>query len=174
MSQRTAVGVFASREQAQEALDALRRAGFPDQHLGLISPESPVLKEHHHGLEHDPTMSRWEEGAEVGAAAGAATGLGWGLAVAAGFLPAVGPVIAGGTLMALIASAGAGAAAGTLLGGLIGFGIPEDDAAYFDEEFRAGRTLVTVQTGSRYSEARAILHHHGATERPATTVGARD
>jgi len=172
MSERTAVGVFESAERARVALEALRNAGFRDEQLGILSRED--MKEDKTGLEHDPTGSRWEEGTGLGAAAGAATGLGWGLAVAAGLLPAVGPIIAGGTLMALLASAGAGAAAGTVLGGLIGLGIPEDDAAYFDEEFRTGRTLVTVKTESRYAEARAIMHQHGATERPATTVGVRD
>jgi len=172
MSERTAVGVFASREEAQEALQALRGAGFRDDQLGLLTRDD--LKSMGAGVVHDTTGSRWEEGTGIGAAAGAATGLGWGLAVAAGLLPAVGPVIMGGTLVALLASAGTGAAAGTLLGGLIGLGIPEDDAAYFDGEFRAGRTLVAVHTQDRYAEARAIMEQHGATERPATTVGVRD
>ena len=86
--------------------------------------------------------------------------------MAAGLIPAIGPVIAGGTLMALVASAGTGAAVGTVLGGLIGLGIPEDDAAYYDSEFRTGRTLVTVQAGDRTAEAAAILNRYGAVERP--------
>jgi len=173
MSERTAVGVFESVEEARRALEGLRAVGFRDDQIGLLSHEQLLAQ--HHGLEHDPTGSRWEEGTGLGAAAGAATGLGWGLAVAAGLLPAVGPIIAGGTLVALLASLGAGAAAGTLLGALIGFGIPEDDAAYFDTEFREGRTLLAVHTPpERYAEARAVMHQYGATERPATTVGVRD
>jgi hypothetical protein len=172
MSERTAVGVFDSVEEARRALEALRAGGFRDEQLGLLTHEQLEAR---HRLRHDPTGSRWEEGTGIGAAAGAATGLGWGLAVAVGLLPAVGPIIAGGTLLALLASAGAGAVAGTLLGALIGFGIPEDDAAYFEGEFREGRTLLTVHTPSeRYPEARAIMHQYGATERPATTVGVRD
>lgn len=173
MHERTAVGVFESREEARRALESLRRAGFRDDQLGLLSHEEVAA--HKPGLRHDATGSRWEEGTGIGAAAGAATGLSWGLAAAAGLIPAVGPVIAGGTLVALLASAGAGAAAGTLLGGLIGLGIPEDDAAYFHGEFEAGRTLLTVHTpDDRYPEARAIMHRFGATESPATTVGVRD
>ena len=163
----TAIGVFHSRERAREAIHALKNAGFVDNQLGLITRDGAGFEHEHTGLPDDPTHSRWEEGTGIGAAAGATTGLGLGLAVAAGLIPAIGPVIAGGTLMALIASAGAGATVGTVLGGLIGLGIPEDDAAYYDEEFRSGRTLVTVQAGDRQPEAVAILRRYGAVERPS-------
>jgi hypothetical protein len=49
---------------------------------------------------------------------------------AAGVLPAIGPVIAGGLLAAVAASAAAGAAAGGIVGALIGLGIPEEEARY--------------------------------------------
>jgi hypothetical protein len=163
----TAIGVFHNRDRAREAIHALKNAGFVDNQIGLITRDGgPVRETEHSGLPDDPTHSRWEEGTGIGAAAGATTGLGLGLAVAAGLIPAIGPVIAGGTLMALIASAGAGATVGTVLGGLIGLGIPEDDAAYYDEEFRSGRTLVTVQAGDRMAEAVDILRRYGAVERP--------
>jgi hypothetical protein len=166
----TAIGVFPNRERAREAIHALKNAGFVDNQLGLISRDNGGPGDEQTGLPDDPTNSRWEEGTGIGAAAGATTGLGLGLAVAAGLIPAIGPVIAGGTLMALIASAGAGATVGTVLGGLIGLGIPEDDAAYYDEEFRTGRTLVTVQAADRYAEAMAILRRYGAVERQSSAT----
>jgi hypothetical protein len=165
----TAIGVFDSRDRAREAIHALKNAGFNDNQIGLIS-RNGRSDDAASGLPDDPTESRWEEGTGIGAAAGATTGLGLGLAVAAGLIPAIGPVIAGGTLMALIASAGTGAAVGTVLGGLIGLGIPEDDAAFYDSEFRSGRTLVTVQAGDRHAEAVAIMSRYGAVERPTSTA----
>lgn len=166
----TAIGVFHSRERAREAIHALKNAGFVDNQIGIISRDSTGKETGHTGLPDDPTNSRWEEGTGIGAAAGATTGLGLGLAVAAGLIPAIGPVIAGGALMALIASAGAGATVGTVLGGLIGLGVPEDDAAYYDEEFRTGRTLVTCQAGDLYAEAMAIMQRYGAVERSAVAA----
>jgi hypothetical protein len=166
----TAIGVFDRRDRAREAIHALKNAGFTDSQLGLISRDGAEREQNHNDLSPPPAHSHWEEGAEIGAAAGATTGLGLGLAVAAGLIPAIGPIIAGGTLIALVASAGAGATVGTVLGGLIGLGLPEDDAAYYDAEFRSGRTLVTVQAGDRYSEAMAILRAHGAVERLAVAA----
>jgi len=162
-----AIGVFPSRERAREAIHALKNAGFTDNQIGLVSRGSAGREIVPEGASDDPTQSRWEEGTGIGAAAGATTGIGLGLAVAAGLIPAIGPVIAGGTLMALIASAGAGATVGTVLGGLIGLGIPEDEAAYYDEEFRTGRTLVTVRAGDKQEEAMAVMRQHGAIERAA-------
>jgi hypothetical protein len=161
----TAIGVFPNRERARDAIVALKMAGFRGDELGIIS--RGIDQRHGNEVPSDPTHSRWEEGTGIGAAAGATTGLGLGLAVAAGLMPPIGPMIAGGTLMALIASAGAGATVGSVLGGLIGLGVPEDDAAYYDEEFRTGRTLVTCQSGDRYDEAMAVMRRYGAIERHA-------
>jgi len=166
----TAIGVFHNRDRAREVIHALKNAGFADNQIGLIARDGDEHARAHSGLSNDPTASRWEEGTGIGAAAGATTGLGLGLAVAAGLIPAIGPIIAGGTLMALIASAGAGATVGTVLGGLIGLGVPEDDAAYYDEEFRTGRTIVTCQAGDRYPEAVEILRQYGAVERPVVAA----
>src|SRR5205814_4231929 len=111
-------------------------AGFPDAQLGIASRDHQLSRDKF-GLKNDPTHSKWEQGTAVGAAAGGATGLGLGLAVAAGLMPPLGPILAGGTLVALLASAGAGAAVGTVVGGLVGLGIPEEDADYYQTEVRS-------------------------------------
>jgi hypothetical protein len=49
-----------------------------------------------------------------------------------------------------------------VLGALIGLGIPEDEAQFYDREFRSGRTIVTVRPHQRYDEAVDILHRYGA------------
>ncbi len=77
----------------------------------------------------------------------------------------VGPLIAGGALVALLASAGTGATAGTLLGGLIGLGISEEDASFYDDEIQAGRYLVTVEAGKRVEEARAVFARNDGYDR---------
>ena len=166
----TVVGSFANRTEAQDAVRALRAAGFADDKVGVVGRRMEATGEHtsDSGLPNDPTHSRWEEGTGVGAAAGAVTGTGLGLAVAAGLIPGVGPIIAGGILMGLLASAGAGATVGTVVGGLIGLGVPEDEAGYYQDEVTNGRVLVSVEAGSRRADAVDILKRHGGSfHRPA-------
>jgi hypothetical protein len=163
---RTVVGVFEDASDAIQAVRALRDAGFTDAQVGIVSRDHRTSREKF-GLKDDPTHSKWEQGTAVGAAAGGATGLGLGLAVAAGLIPPLAPAIAGGTLVALLASAGTGAAVGTVVGGLVGLGVPEEDAGYYDSEFRAGRTIVTVQADGRGREASDVMQRYGALEHHA-------
>lgn len=156
---------YPTRRNAEAVVRDLLAAGFPTTHIGVVTKSNEERdQEHKSGIPNDPTQSRWEEGSGIGAAAGAATGLGLGLAVAANLLPPVGPLIAGGALIALLASAGAGATVGTVVGGLIGLGIPEEEATYYEDELMNGRTLVTVQTdgeSGRTAQANEILARHG-------------
>jgi uncharacterized protein (TIGR02271 family) len=158
--QRTAVGVFEDRTKAQHAIAELKRMGFTDQQIGVASQgeHSDQLVHAHHD-EHG-------NHAGAGAAAGVAGGLGvgalWGLGIIAGVLPAIGPVIAGGVLASIAASAAAGAAAGGLVGALVGMGIPNEEAEYYENEFRQGRTIVTVRADDRFDEVRGVMRRFGA------------
>jgi len=157
----TVIGVFEDRDKALRAVDDLRRAGFGDDQIGIVSRDA-VGRARVESAVAESTRTHWEEGAGIGAAAGAVTGTGLGLAVAAGLLPGIGPAIAGGTLAALIASAGAGAAVGTVLGALVGLGVPEEEARFYEREVTEGRTIVTVRADERAPRAWEILDRHGA------------
>jgi hypothetical protein len=98
----------------------------------------------------------------VGAAAGAAAGTGLGLAVAAGLIPGIGQVVVGGVFAAILASLGTGAVVGGLVGALVGLGIPEHEAAYYETEFKTGRTILTVRADDRAAAAWDVLARHGA------------
>jgi len=149
------VGVFHNNTDARHAIEALRDAQFSDKKIGLLS----------HDKDGDPEVKSFKDlegnkagkGAAVGAAAGAGGGALWALGIAAGILPAIGPVIAGGILMAIAASAASGAAAGVLVGALTGLGISDEESAYYDDEFKKGRTIVVVQTDDRSADAYRIL-----------------
>jgi uncharacterized protein (TIGR02271 family) len=159
------VGVFHDRAQAEEAVEALHEAGFRDDQIGFAARDSEA-----------PAGSQTiGEGTEAGE--GAAKGLvGGGIiggvlgALATGLIPGIGPVIAGGLLAGILGGAAVGAAAGGLFGALVGsFGVPEEEARYYDEEFRSGRTIVTVNAQGRRAEAESILREYGAYD--ATTRG---
>ena len=157
-TQTTIVGVFANQSHAQEAIRDLKRMGVRDEQIGMVTRH-----DHDHAT-HAPAVGDGNmaaEGAAVGAATGAGVGALWALGIAAGALPAIGPVIAGGVLSAVIASAAGGAATAGLIGALIGLGVSEDDARYYEGEVKSGRTLVTVRSAERSSEVAEVFRNHG-------------
>jgi hypothetical protein len=159
------VGVFINRQEAEAAMDELHRAGFTHEHLGFVMRGDDERRTR---IEAETGPSTGE-GALGGVLAGA--GVGAMIAAAASLLvPGVGPVLAGGILVASLGGAAVGAAAGGVLGGLIAVGVPEEEAKYYESEFNEGRLLVTVRADGRANEAGAILHHHGAMDRTSRPV----
>jgi hypothetical protein len=156
----TAVAAFERESDAQTALSELRRAGFSEDEIGLMAHDRTATT-----TTAAPRDTKADSKAGAGAATGAAVGAGggalWSLGVAAGMLPAIGPVIAGGIFAAVLAGAAGGAAAGGVAGALIGAGISEPEAKRYEDEFSRGRTIVSVNSATRYDEAQAILHRHG-------------
>ena len=161
-SRAAVVGVFHNQDKADAAVNELYEAGFTPDQIGVVARTDTASGEWRQPAEAEQEESAAEEAAVGGAAIGAGVGGLWALGIAAGALPAIGPAIAGGVLASLFASAALGAAAGGLIGALVGLGIPEEEAQYYEEEFRAGKILVTVRDDSRVEEARAILLSHGA------------
>jgi len=162
MKRTAIVGVFEARHKAQQAVAELTRSGFGEKHIGVLAQD------------HEPASaagalsgegSHAAEGAVTGAAVGAGVGALWALGIAAGGLPVIGPVIAGGVLASVLTSAAGGAVLAGVVGALVGLGIPEDDARYYEDELKSGRTLVTVGADGREDAAWAILCRHGAYNR---------
>lgn len=155
------VGVFESKARAEQAIEDLKAAGFDESKIGMVYKN--VSGETVKTGAADNTYA--EEGAVTGAVAGAgALALG-SLAMSLGVIPVIGPVLAVGPLAAALISGAAGAAAGGLTGALIGWGIPEDDAEYYEAEVQNGRYLVTVEANGRSLEARDILHRRSGFDR---------
>jgi len=170
MKRATVVAAFENRQQAQQAVEELRRKGFRDDEIGIVAQDTQKGE----SATTDEKTGHAETRAIAGAVAGAGVGTLWGLGIMAGLLPAIGPVIAGGTLAAILASAATGAAAAGLAGALIGLGIPEEEARYYESEFKSGRILVTVKADGRYDEAREILrrlngYEHQSGDRSAVS-----
>ena len=76
-------------------------------------------------------------------------------------IPVIGPAIAGGILVTFF-SAALGAVTGSLLGAFVTMGVPEEQARHYEEEFTAGRTIVTVKTDDKQQEVLGIMYHNGA------------
>lgn len=151
ITQGVVAGVFEYEKDAQDAIRDLKAAGFGETHIGVAAPSS------------DETAVFTDSSAKTaaaGAVIGLSTGALWGLGIIAGVLPGIGPAIAGGTLAAVLSSATVGAATGGLGGALVGLGIADEDAEYYENQFKAGRIVVTVQAGERPDTARAIMDRY--------------
>jgi len=175
----TAVGVFSKREDAESAITALHRAGFGTDEIGVVSRNSQgvaTVRDRKINTDADDTDADDAEAATGGAAAGAVAGVGIGALIGAGVLagivPVIGPALFAGTLGVLASNAAGGAAVAGLVGALLGWGVPKEDAAYYESEVSAGRTIVTV-TSDRCEEASRILQKNGGTSR-ATAANCSD
>jgi len=167
MSQRklkhnTLLGVFETKTRAEQAVADLKAAGFSDSDIGFVyrNAEGKTVKK---GAADETYV---EEGAVGGLIAGAAGGALVGAGILTGVIvPVVGPVLALGALSTVLLNAAGGAAIAGIAGALIGWGIPEEDAGYYEGEVKAGRFLVTVETKDREEEARSILHRYSGFDR---------
>jgi hypothetical protein len=154
----TVVGVFEDRLHANKAIAELHQAGFTESQIGVAMRHAEGAK--------DVATSEHDSHAGSGALTGALTGLGLGalagLGVLAGVIPVVGPAIAAGTLGVILSNAAAGAGIAGLVGALVGAGLPEHEAQFYQDEFEAGRVIVTVNAGTRINEAVPILQRNAA------------
>ncbi|HVX73863.1 MAG: hypothetical protein ACTHKD_08730 [Devosia sp.] len=154
---RTITALFDTYEHAASAVRAVRDAGIDSADISLVA--NNVAGD----IDADVDA---EEGAAAGAGVGAVAGGGAGLLAGLGALavPGIGPVIAGGWLLATtvgaLAGAAVGGAAGGLLGALANAGVPEEEAHVYAEGVRRGGTLVSVRAADdRADSIAAILRH---------------
>jgi hypothetical protein len=171
MKRRHYVGVFDDRKDADLAAADLRDRGFKDDDIGYAWRDD-AGKTHQQG----------NKSGEM-AASGAGTGVVLGGIIGAGaalLIPGIGPVVSGGLLASALAGAATGAVTGGVAGGvsgaLVGLGIPEDEAKYYDSQLREGRTLMTVRADDRYDDASDIVRRRRGYDyatrgdRPMTTT----
>ncbi len=149
---KTVVGTFGSRDQAERAVDDLRNKQGFDQEISVVA------KDEQGGAKNsgnDPVS----DGATTGGVLGGIAGL----AVGAGMLtiPGLGPLLAAGP----IAGALSGAATGGLAGGLADFGIPSAEGKQLEEKVKQGHTLVAVKADdNRAQKAAETLRKYQAND----------
>lgn len=154
------IGVFDDRAHALAAVKELYQAGFTAKQIGIAGRHdegNTTVTETYPVEDHGSAAT----GALTGAVAGASLGGLVGIGLTTGIIPVLGPVIAGGTLAVILANTAGGAAIGAALGAATGEHSSHDQGNYYQREFEAGRTLVTVNAGSRVDDAATILHRNG-------------
>jgi anti-sigma B factor antagonist len=164
----TAIGVFSSRERAEEAVRELLEKNVPQDSLVYLTRSELEAK----------TIGK-QLGATLGGFMGGAVGMSAGI-VASLLLPGIGPVFAlgfGGAALLGLSGAGAGATVGkSVVGPSITQPTPDekcaDDAAFFRDVLSGGRSLVVVRTENQETARTAseVLDHLGIAIKGPTPV----
>jgi anti-sigma B factor antagonist len=167
----TAIGVFASRDHAEEAAKELLELGLPEDSIVFLTRSEADAK----------TVAK-QLGSYVGGFAGGAAGMSAGVIAATLLVPGVGPVFAlGFGAAALLGLTGAGA--GRAIGSHIQSASPDipkptpdekcsEDVAFFREVLKEGRSLIVVRTESQplASSACGVLDRLGIGMQNQTPV----
>lgn len=154
------LGIFDSRVEVERALDAFRMEGFRNQDISILMPQQDQSFGHE-------KATKAPEGSAIGTGTGAVIGgtLGWlvGLGAIAA-IPALGPLIAAGPIMAALSGAAVGGALGGITGALVGFGIPEYEAKRYESFVREGGILMSVHADDRdwAHKAKDLMERVGA------------
>jgi len=148
----TVLALFRERYEAEAAIAALRSAHFDSAQLGIAKPGEAYVPRHGRAA-----LAGVLGGAIGCGLVGALIGV-----VAGGLVPMVPAWLPGGWFVPLIVGM-AGAGTGAVAGLLISQSMVERGAYYYDDEVRAGRTLVMVHAEpAEVERARAILLEEGA------------
>src|SRR5437016_9568219 len=160
-------GIYRDRQRAEEAVDALRSAGFRNSDVSVLLPDNVGTKD----FAHEKT-TKAPEGTTTGGVSGGVLGgaLGWLAGIGALAIPGVGPFIAAGPIMAALAGVGVGGAVGGLTGALVGMGIPEYEAKRYEGRVKEGGILLSVHSDSSEwtKRAKEILEQTGAQDISST------
>jgi hypothetical protein len=161
-----AVGLFPSRQDAERALYRLRDTGFDMNKISVVARDETLGDEFGTPDVEKDKGEQAKGGAGAGAVAGTATGGLMGLFGSLGVLaiPGVGPLAEVGIVLAnTLLGSGIGAAGGGLLGALIGWGVPEERAHYYNSRvYDYNDYLVLVEgTPAEIRSAEAVLNEYG-------------
>jgi hypothetical protein len=168
-----AFGIFTDRTQVENAVDALKMAGYRNTDISVLFPQNQGTKDFAH-----EKHTKAPEGATTGAGTGAAFGgvLGWLVGIGALAIPGAGPFIAAGPIMAALAGAGVGGTVGGIVGALVGLGVPEYEAKRYEGRIKGGGILLSVHCDNSEwtGKAKDILEEAGAEDVSSTGEASAD
>jgi len=149
-------GIYKSSMQAERAVDRILAAGFSNNDISVLLPDTQSSKEFAH-----EKNTKAPEGTTTGATTGGVVGGTLGLLAGVGALaiPGLGPFIAAGPIMGALAGLGVGGAVGGLIGALVGMGIPEYEAKRYEGRVKQGGVLLSVHcdTSDEISRTKDLL-----------------
>ncbi|MEZ4524100.1 MAG: hypothetical protein R3A46_21080 [Thermomicrobiales bacterium] len=148
--------VFEDRQQAEAAIDALQRAGYSDEEIGVAAIEQghyKVLDEEAHEV-----LMGLSKGAAVGVPAGAISGL----ALLAVLVPGMGTITANTAILAMTKGIWWGAIIGGWTGLMTKMRWDYDEDRWVDIPLNSGDVLVAVAPHGHYDDVHKIMKDNGA------------
>jgi hypothetical protein len=168
-----AFGIYSTREAVENAVDALKAAGYRNTDISVLFPDNAGTKDFAH-----EKNTKAPEGATAGAGTGVVVGgtLGWLAGIGALAIPGLGPFIAAGPIMAALAGAAVGGTTGGVVGALIGMGFPEYEAKRYEGRVKDGGILLSVHCDDSEwtKKAKEILESTGAEDVASTGESSAD
>jgi Alternative complex III, ActD subunit len=169
--ERAVLGIYPNYSSVEYAVEVLKEAGFRNSDISVLFPERAGSKD----FVHDKG-TRVPEGAAAGAGTGALLGgaLGWLVGIGTLAIPGLGPFIAAGPIVSVLAGMGVGGAVGGIAGALIGMGIPERQAKHYEVRVKEGGILLSVHSDKSdwAKRAKGILERTAAQD--ISTTGEAD
>ena len=164
----TVVGLFDEFDTARKVVHDLVKRGYDPDHISIVSHESnqefsaeAEMDDYQEAV--DRVKNERMEAVGVGSVVGGGLGLLAGLAALT--IPAIGPVVAAGPIIAGLYGVSAGVAAGGFIGWLSKSGVKPERAAMYAEGVRRGGALVIVHTDSVKAEkAWKVMEIFGAVD----------
>lgn len=163
------LAAFRDSNDAESAINKLKDNGYNPKDISIIMKDKQEASELADST--GVNKSAAAEGATSGALTGGALGALTGLLVGVGALaiPGLGPLLVAGPIASALGLAGTtagatlsggalGALTGGLVGGLVGMGVPEEDAKRYEETIQSGGVLVAVPADSdNDNEIKSVL-----------------
>ena len=156
-------GIYRTRQDVEEAVQALKNSDFRPTDISVLFSQNLGTKDF--AIE---KHTKLPEGSSTGAGTGAVIGgvLGWLTGIGMLAIPGIGPFIAAGPIVSMLAGLGAGGVIGGLAGALVGMGIPEYEAKRYEGRIKEGGILLSVHSDNADWRNRAveILKQTGAMD----------
>ena len=167
------MGIYSDRTTVSDAVNVLHKAGYRATDISVLLSDNQGSKDFAH-----EKHTHASKGAAVGAAAGAVLGaaLAWFVSIQTVAIPALGPLVTAGPLVAALAGAGAVGALGWLAGLLAGLPQSEYLAKRYAGRIRRGGILLSVHCDSTEwcDRAKKTLKNTGARDISAASESAAD
>ncbi|HZJ84224.1 MAG TPA: general stress protein [Syntrophomonadaceae bacterium] len=146
------VGFFDSDDSAQEAIDNLRGNGFDSNEISLVSKQDE-------SVESSLDNQNLTDGTLTGGAIGGLAGLGLGASTLIAGPLGIGAFLAAGPISSLLA----GAVGGGIFGGLIDYGIPEENSREYESRIEGGEHMLVIEVDDEQAgEVAEFLRNDGA------------
>ncbi|MHB1676936.1 MAG: general stress protein [Sulfuriferula sp.] len=159
----SAIAIFSTHTEAEEAIKKLQKAGFDMQKLSIVGKD-------YHSDEHVVGYYNMGDRVKYWGKLGTFWGGLWALVFSSAFflIPGIGPVVVGGPLVLWIISVLEGTA---IMGGLsalgaalYSIGIPKDSIIEYETSIKESKFLLVAHgTSEAVTQAKTILEHTNAT-----------